>query len=356
MSTNLKQSVENGIIVFTVHITRWSANKKLRPQHTKAKVEDLPPTDLASLGVRKVFDPKALAPFEAIRKEVERLCFSEGTGFFGGVAIPKIEAETFAKKLKALQDRFNNAKATFEQQYEDSLAAWRAAHPGWEQTMEGALEVQEALSRFTFSFHAVEIVMAGTVENTEPGTELEQNIQSSKGAFIGQLYAEIAQMANTYRKDSLLGKEKASARGLSALAAMRKKLSGLAFLDQRIRPLVDMIAKVEAEMPPSGSIDGAQFATLLGVTSILSDKDMMQQYGEQVATGKEEANSLFKFLTTPVQPKATAQPAVQQQVPSTMPGAIQPGVPSFGVPINQQPPVVPAVPVASGWGFIPTRA
>lgn len=355
MSQQLKQTVDNGVIVFTVHITRWSANKKLRIQHTKATADDLPPADLASLGVRKVFDPKALAPFEAIRKEVERLCFSEGTTFFGGVAVPKSEAEDFAKKLKALQDRFNVAKMTFEQSYETSLDTWRKAHSGWEHTMEGALSASEALSRFKFGFHAVEIVMAGSVE--EPKTGLEQNIASSKGAFVGQLYAEIAQMAATYRKESLLGKEKATARGLSALQAMRKKLNGLAFLDSRIRPLVGMIDTVMAQLPSAGAIDGAQFTTLMGVTSILSDQDLMQQYGDQVNEGKD-ANSLFRSLTAP-QVVATT-PATQATAPTApavpVSSAAKPGIPQFK-PAAPKAPTVPGsspVPVG-GWGGIPSR-
>lgn len=348
----MKQTVENGVIVFTVHISRWSANKKLRIQHTKAKEDELPPADLASLGVRKVFDPKALAPFEAIRKETERLCFNEGTRFFGGVAIPKTEADDFAKKLKSLQSRFNDAKAEFEKNYQQTLDEWTAAHPGWEQALEGALEVNEALSRFRFGFHAVEIVMAGNA-TAESKSELDQNIASSQTAFIGQLYAEIAQMAVSYRKDSLLGKERATARGLSTLQTMRKKLNGLAFLDRRIRPLVEMIDKVITEMPSTGNIDGAQFATLLGVTSILSDQGMMQQYGEQVSEGGD-ANSLFRSLTAPKveteKPMATATPAVPASP------VVKPGIPQFTrpqIPNFQNAGVTP--PMVGGWGKIPSR-
>lgn len=351
--TQTQQTVDNGVIVFTVHISRWSANKKLRIQHTKATAEELPPADLASLGVRKVFDPKALAPFEAIRKETERLCFTEGTAFFGGVAVPKSEANEFTRKLKALQDRFNLAKASFEQSYETSLETWLKAHPGWEHTMEGALTVGEAQSRFNYRFHAVEIVMADAVEGAAK-TELDQNIETSKGAFIGQMYAEIAQMAATYRKDSLLGKEKATARGLSALQSMRKKLNGLSFLDRRIRPLVGMIDKVMAELPASGSIDGAQFATLMGVTSILSDKDMMQQYGEQVNEGKDE-NSLFRSLTAPpVASTATkTETAAQATAPTSV--AAKPGIPQIkAAPSVPKTPGVTPLP-ATGWGNIPRR-
>lgn len=349
----MKQTIENGVIVFTVNISRWSANKKLRLQHTKAREEELPPADLASLGVRKVFNPKALAPFEAIRKETERLCFNEGTSFFGGVAIPKSEADEFAKKLKALQLRFENAKADFARDYQKNLDEWTAAHPGWEQALEGTLDVAEALNRFHYGFHAVEIVMAGAVE-AEAKTELEQNIVSSKSAFIDQLYAEIAQMAKSYRKDSLLGKERATTRGLSSLQSMRRKLNGLSFLDRCIRPLVQMIDKVIEEMPATGSIDGAQFATLLGVTSILSDQEMMRQYGDQVSSGTD-ATSLFKSLTAPA-------PQINQQVQSQAdpaPAAVKaakPGIPQFSKPqIPSIPNVGTTPPVVGGWGKIPSR-
>lgn len=357
--SNMKQTVENGIVVFTINIHRWTASRKLKVQHTKANAADLPPADLASLGARKIFDPAALAPFEAIRKETERLCFSEGTNFFGGVAIPKVAAHDFADKLKGLQDRFYEAKATLEQGYDQILTDWRNSHAGWEQTLEGTLEVEEAIRRFSFSFVPVEIVMAEESEESTSATVLEKSIQSSRGAFVGQLYAEIAQMASSYRKDSLLGKEKATARGLTALQSIRKKLSGLAFLDKRIRPLVEMIDKVVAEMPPSGSITGAQLVTLLGVTSILSDMDTMQQYGEQVAAGKD-ANSLFAVLTQPAPVVVATAQAIAPSVPVAPAVTVAPNAPQASpavlkVPtIPVQPGQRPAV-VVAGWGNIPSR-
>lgn len=348
--TRVKRTVENGVVVFTVSIRKWSANKKLRAEHTRAKAEDLPPEDLISLGVRKVFDPKALAPFEAIRKETERLCFNEGTSYFGGIAVPNSEADSFAEKLDDLKQRFNKAKADLEESYEAKLATWVGAHPGWEHTMEGALSVQEAMSRFHFDYTPVEVILANADTQSETATVLEKKLQSNQAGFVGQLYDEIAQMANSYRKDSLLGKEKATTRGLAAVHAMRKKLNGLAFLDKRIRPLVEMIDQVLAEMPASGAIEGTGLATLLGVTSIMSDTDTMQQFGEQVISGASHKDLLSMWTAPPVksEPKKPEQPAVETQ----------PGIPLQArkiVPVAPTP-QAPSNPTNNaGWGFIPAR-
>lgn len=342
--------IESGIIVFTVNLSRWTANKKLKAKHIKAKEEELPPADLASLGVRKVFDPKALAPFEAIRKETERLCFNEGTRFFGGVAVPKKDADSFLEKLKKLQERFNNEKELLAQSYKEVCSKWAADHPGWENVvLEDAPELEWVLNRFKFDINAIEIVMADKTDESGK-TELDQKIESSQMAFIDQLYAEIAQMANLYQR-SLLGKERATVRSLSALQTMRKKLNGMGFLDNRIRPLVEMIDKVISEMPATGNINGVQFATLLGITNILSNKDMMKEYGEKVSEG-EDANSLFRYLTaTKVEPEKPTV-AAAPEVP-TKP-VIKPGIPQFTRPqIPNFDNITP--PMAGGWGKIPSR-
>jgi hypothetical protein len=61
--------------------------------------------------------------------------------------------------------------------------------------------------------------------------------------------------------------------------AIRDKLSGLAFLDPDIAPLVGSIDDVLAALPQVGPIDGASLAALRGVITLLTDAARMREHG-----------------------------------------------------------------------------
>ena len=92
------QQVLQQVVCFSLEeISLWGARKKLRTEDLKLTQGDvLPPKDLASLGSKKIFNPKALAKFEALKKRAHVACGRVGIRFMGGYAVPESVADDLA--------------------------------------------------------------------------------------------------------------------------------------------------------------------------------------------------------------------------------------------------------------------
>ena len=78
------------LLICHIDCSIWSGRKKLRPEDFRlANGSQLPPKDVASLGSKKICDPEALANFERLKKEAQRLCEQVGVRFLGGYAVPE---------------------------------------------------------------------------------------------------------------------------------------------------------------------------------------------------------------------------------------------------------------------------
>ena len=69
------------------------------------------------------------------------------------------------------------------------------------------------------------------------------------------------------------------------MRSIREKLSGLAFLDPAIAPLVGSIDEVLAAVPGKGKINGTALAALRGVVSLLTEPAQMRSHGQLILEG-----------------------------------------------------------------------
>ena len=77
------------LLICHIDCSIWSGRKKLRPEDFRlANGSQLPPKDVASLGSKKICDPEALANFERLKKEAQRLCEQVGVRFLGAARCP----------------------------------------------------------------------------------------------------------------------------------------------------------------------------------------------------------------------------------------------------------------------------
>ena len=97
--------------------------------------------------------------------------------------------------------------------------------------------------------------------------------------LVGALYQEVACESCAFVRDSLTGRDQVTQKFLRPVRAIRNKLSGLAFLDPGIAPLVGSIDEVLAAVPQAGRIDGASLAALRGVVTLLTDPTRMRAHG-----------------------------------------------------------------------------
>ena len=299
------------VVCFSLEeISLWGARKKLRPEDLRlTSGDELPPKDLASLGSKKIFNPKILSKFDALKKQAHTACSRVGVRFMGGYAVPESVADDLATELDKIGVEFETVKRNFVATYAAELEAWTLKHPGWEQVIRNsAISVGEVEGRIRYGWVPAKIT---TPDEKNPNSRLHQKMVKEAGGLAGSLFRECAEMGEKVG-DSLLGKLKVNRRALSPIRKIRAKLGGLAFLDKRVTPLITLIDQTLEQMPGDAPIEGLELTALNGLVMTLSSIDRMKDYGQAVLDGN------------PVQPswgvtRAVATKAVQADAPTTTP-------------------------------------
>lgn len=291
MDTDTK--VLNRVICFTLaDIHLWSGRKKLRTTDLKIRDGELPPADLASLGSKKICDPEDLSVFEKLKRRAHRACEKVGVRFLGGYAVPEDKADELAKELDLCNADFYKEKHAFIKAYDQRIQDWITVHPGWETSIQSAITpVGEVDNQLSFAWHAFRVTEAVQDADNAQST-LNSGLGKTIGGLSSQLFVEIAKMANEVLEKTLMGRESVTQRALSPIRTIRGKLAGLAFLDKRVRPVIDIIDHVMQDLPDAGKIEGMKLSALYGLVSLLSSEERMQRHGDMILNGATVEDAL----------------------------------------------------------------
>ena len=82
MITDLK--IADKMIVVAPDIRIWSARTKMQPEDYGVEKDNLPPDDLATLGVKKLCPPEKLRPFGMLKSRAVSLLSRIGIPFLPG--------------------------------------------------------------------------------------------------------------------------------------------------------------------------------------------------------------------------------------------------------------------------------
>lgn len=274
--TETQVSDQESVVVVNTDFTLFSGRKKLRPKDLqKVAPSDLPPEDVATLGHKKVVDPKDLAPLYRLRREVERNLLEVGFRFMGQIAVPESEVKRMDSYLKDAKKRFYAEVDDFRSNLNRRVDEWCNQHPEWAPIIRAAVP---SPSEVTLDFHYRLVRVRPVTENVDPDADdSEDNLLEGACETI---FSEIAQHASQTWETSYKGAGRVSQKALRPLRRMRDKLNGLTFVDVRIGPVVETIDDALAECPKTGYIDGANLGDLQGVLLLLSDSDRMVAHGE----------------------------------------------------------------------------
>jgi len=277
------------ILAVNTSISIWSARKKLTKEDLGIDPEsnELPPEDIASLGSKKLCDPKDLTEINTIKSKAIRYLDSKGVRFLGGWAISLGLTDEVILKLKEYQEEFNEALVAFLEQYEEKIEKWIEDHPDWGYMIRKAIEPAEEVRRkFGFSWQCYKVA---PTDNTTVDTGLEDEIDT-----LGDtLYSEIARVAEKAWESSYKGKSEVSQRALRPLRPLRDKLNTMAFLNPSAKPLAGMIDAAFASIPSSGKISGKDLVMLQGLLNILKDPKSLEEHGNMLLEGQGPEDILW---------------------------------------------------------------
>lgn len=305
MNTDI--TVLNNLIALNLDVKIWTARKKLTPLDFGGA--ELPPEELASLGSKKVCDPKELRIFGTLKARAVNLLDRTGVRFIGGWGIPEDKADDIVKELTAIHDDFMTAKEQFLNRYDEAVRDWIKQHPGWENLIGGSpVSADYVRSRLDFRWQFFRLV---------PPTDkaVGHGLQDEVKGLGGTLFDEVAKAAADTWKRCFEGKDKVTHKALSPLRSIHGKLSGLSFVEPRVVPVVDLLATAFNRMPKRGHIQGSELLMLQGVVSLLRDPATLVAHGQKILDGLDAAAILSGLVadTIPVAPEE--QPVKAEFVP-----------------------------------------
>lgn len=279
----------NKLICISLNIHIWSGRKKLQPADLNLNAGEIPPEELASLGVKKICDPDELKTFQNLRRRAERACEAAGVRFLGGYTIPQDKAEAVVDELRKVATDFAEEKQQFLARYSESTEVWLKTIPNqWRHMVAEAIEPIESIAnRLSFSHQTFQVQ---SVEGLDDG------LIASVNTLGDRLFKEISRSALQTWEVSFRGRAKVSQKALRPIRAILEKAKGLSFLEGSLVPLIAGIELELNNLPKSGYLEGRDFRQLVGVLHALVD---LEGAKNPVVLELEECDEDIKKETEP---------------------------------------------------------
>ena len=256
------------LAIIKIEATLWSGRKRLHPEDLiLGDGSRLPPKDLASLGSKRIADPKDIQVFARLKKEAERCCQKVGSRFIGGYAIPASRLDAVVQNLDLIRQKFEAARFDFLSRYDEAISDWANQHPDFKEAIRRSVDpVSKVATLLTFDFVVFRLRSLEAMEGS-----LERKLKR----LPETLMSEVALEARTFAAESLTGKSVATRRVIAPLRRIRDKLQGLAFVDASLRGWVDALDELLDRMPRRGDIRGSYLRELEVMALRLSHADRL---------------------------------------------------------------------------------
>jgi len=270
--TNVQVFDKVALIHLDVHT--WSGRKKLRPEDIKGNI---PPKKLASLGSKRIVDPKRVAVFESLKRRAERLCGAVGVKMMGLYAVPIDKISDLVQALAEIKNEYQESKASFISNYHDDVEMWIAEQMEWGEIIRSAVTPVSSIKD--------QLQFAWQVFHVQPTGVDDSGLNAEVNGLAGRLFDEISRESMRIFEESFLMRLRVGQRALRQVRAVHEKLNGLAFLDSRASALAVFMADVLNSLPKVGNIEGDHLNKLNGLLVVLSNPSKVTQYGQALLDG-----------------------------------------------------------------------
>ncbi len=279
------------IMAVRLDVNIWSARKKL--VHSDLGEAELPPENLASLGNKKICDPKELSIFNALKGRATSLLDKHGIRFLGGWALPEQKIQEVQDGLLEIARNFNEAKEIFLNRYDTLVQEWINSNPGWESLIAtSAVSAKYVRSRLGFSWQVYKITPP-----TQKNEQVSSGLQDAVKDLGCTLFGEVAKTASESWKKSFAGKTDVTRKALSPLKALHGKLSGLSFVEPRVVPVINLLESAFAMIPARGRIRGSELIMLQGLICLLRDPTALIEHAQKILEGNTPDDILQGLLS-----------------------------------------------------------
>lgn len=271
MSNNQNNtSLESQLVVIMLNFDIWSAQTKLEAKDLKLGLGgEIPPQHLAKLGTKTICNPEELRVFSKLKMRARRLCENYGRPFMGGYANPLFRYKEVELGLTQIQNLFEEAKTRFLHRFSEATESWIQENPEYADVIRrGMLTEAEVAKRFSFTFEMFKI------EPIRSGG-LNTAISKLASGLVGDVIDDAAQFyaEKLSGRSSILSSTKPTIQGLLV------KVSGLSFLDSRMKHLEKLLElALTAYRPSVTQVSGGEFLQVMACFMILSDPEKLNDY------------------------------------------------------------------------------
>lgn len=291
MQTQTDITVLDHLMVLNLDVNIWSARRKLTPADFAGA--ELPPEELASLGSKKVCNPKELRIFGTLKARAVNMLDRNGVRFLSGWGIPEDRADAIVADLTVVRDDFLTSKEQFLSRYDEAVQDWVSQHPGWERLIgNSTVSADHVRARLDFKWQMFRLA-------APQNQKVSQGLQDEVVGLGGTLFEEIAKAATEAWICCFEGKDKVTHKALSPLKSIQRKLSGLRFVEPRVLPVADLLKTAFQRIPARGHIQGADLILLQGVVSLLRDPATLIGHGQKILDGQDASSVLDALLAAP---------------------------------------------------------
>lgn len=271
-TTNLKPTEKLALIALDFDI--WSGQSRLKEEDViLGDGGEIPPSELASLGSKRICDPKKLRSFGKLKTRARRVILDYGRPFLGGFAIPRSKVDEVNARLGAIKMEFYDEVEEFSRDYEVNLELWLKEVPDRYHiaVRRSSLTGAEVRNRFDLDYQIVNIVAASE--------EDEQRMEKRVSSLGSALLEEVVERAQDFASEYLVGDRDAVASTTKkTLIKLRDKVAGLQFLDGKFGKIVDLLDEAIKAYPEKGALRDIQFTTVLSIILILSDRKKVKDF------------------------------------------------------------------------------
>ena len=309
--TKTPMTILNSLVAVKLDVNIWSARCKLKEDDfTHA---ELPPEGLASLGSKKICNPKDLRIFGTIKARAVSLLERYGVRFLGGWAVPEKKVPEIMKILEKFAHEFTQEKNKFMASYDQNIQDWIANNTGWEQIIaDSVVSASYVEKRIQFSWQMFKVA-----KPKQRHQQMENNGLNNEVENLGNtLFEEIAKSAKDTWNKSYKGKKDITRKALSPLRTMHSKLSDLAFIEPKVAPVADLIKAALDKVPSRGLVDGGSLLMLQGLVALLSDTKALLNYAQEMIDGRS-GESVLSVLPNDLPLSSVVLPELEEAQPVT---------------------------------------
>ena len=228
---------------------------------------------------------RTFAPFQAMRRRVERLCLSKGTRLCGGFAVPDEALPGILEGIKTSQAQFEQDRAKLLGSWPEPVEQWIAQHMSEEVEIRAIAPTATTIGAGL----AFDVRLYKVASQTESLNQF--GVRDGLAGQVSGLAMQIASEVAAEAKDFWRSRQDAGRAEQTARVGLNRwlgKIKSLLFIDPRLSRAVKLLEDGINGLPVSGMIEGADFIALSGLIAIMSDPNTILHEPVVIDIGKKD--------------------------------------------------------------------